>query len=97
MEHKLRKALGMGSHEGSIDEKEKLLSPASPRTDTRNSGESYNADLGARNAGLSDDRDLQRMLPVHKNSATAAPLENQTAVHMDDNGDEYEMRETRTS
>jgi hypothetical protein len=87
VEKKLRKALGMSSHEGSIDENEKSPAMPSPTTDTRSSGESYNnGDVG---------RDSQRLLPDSKTSATVAPPEDQNQVRINNSREEYEMRETR--
>jgi hypothetical protein len=89
VEKKLRKALGMSSLEGSIDENEKSPALPSPTTDTRSSGESYNnGDVG---------RDSQRLLPDSKTSATAAPPDDQNEDRIGDSPEMYEMRETRSS
>lgn len=89
VEKKLRKALGMSSHEGSIDENEKSPAMPSPTTDTRSSGESYNnGDVG---------RDSQRLLPDSKASVAVASPDEHDEGRISNSREAYEMRETRSS
>lgn len=97
VEKKLRKALGMGSHEGSIDEKEKTTPMPPPKTETVGSDEFYNnGDAVGCSSEPSEDRDSQKLLPDPTSPATAAAPGGQNDSRIADSREEYEMREQRS-
>lgn len=95
VERKLRKALGMHSHEGSIHEAEKTSSSAPRKADTRSSVDSYsNGEVGSGSSGPPEDRDSQRLLPVPTNTATEREVsEAQRDNQAESGGEECEMME----
>lgn len=98
VEKKLRKALGMDSQEGSIDEAEKTSSSAPRKADTRSSVDSYNnGEAGSGSSGSPEDRDSQRLLPVPTHTATECEVpEGQRDTQAEIGGEEYEMMEKQS-